>query len=84
MPSNIVRIVFFLTSYITGLRHGSISALCHQAQSYAIDVLVHLGKAVKPHRQCPALNANGLIPIVSLTVLHLNEMGLRSVGMRHY
>ena len=51
---------------------------------YAIDVLVHLGKAVKPHRQCPALNANGLIPIVSLTVLHLNEMGLRSVGMRHY
>jgi hypothetical protein len=54
-----------------------------QAQSYADD-LVHLGKAVKPHRQCPALNANGLIPIVSLTVLHLNEMGLRSVGMRHY
>uniref|UniRef100_A0A0A9HUM5 Uncharacterized protein n=1 Tax=Arundo donax TaxID=35708 RepID=A0A0A9HUM5_ARUDO len=34
-------------------------------------------------RQCRALNANGLITIVSLTVLHLNETGFRSVGMRH-
>ena len=23
-------------------------------------LVVHLGKAVKPYRQCPALNANGL------------------------
>jgi hypothetical protein len=34
-----------------------------------------------PSRQCPALNADGLIESVSLTVLHLNKkMGFRSVG----
>ena len=57
--------------------------LSRQAKSYAVDILVHLSKAVKPCGQCPALNANGLITSVSLTILRFNEMGLRSVGMRH-
>ena len=58
--------------------------LSRQTKSYAVDILVHLSKAVKPCGQCPALNANGLITSVSLTVLRFNEMGLRSIGMRHY
>ena len=33
-------------------------------------------------QQCLALNANGLTTSVSLTVLHLNEIGRRSVGMK--
>jgi hypothetical protein len=34
-------------------------------------------------QQCYALNANGLITMVSLTVLHPIKMGHRSVGMKH-
>jgi hypothetical protein len=57
--------------------------LFRQAKSYAVDILVHLGKAVKPCGQCRALNANALITSVYLTLLCFNEIKLRSVGMRH-
>lgn len=45
-------------------------------------ILVHLGKAKKPCRQCLVLNANGLKSNVSLSTLcfHFYNMEFKSVG----